>query len=177
LQIRNVKHRRAISPVLATVILIAITLIAAIAIAGFVFGLFGTFTSGQNMQLSTQACYASGSAGGHTLSSNSTVWFTLSGNLYVGGCILAITNTGGASGSITGCSIYGTAGTVGKMSAAHGATFTPATVTVPAGTTSAKPVYVGCEAGTGVTITVGAGVTGSLVVASGSPLAYSAIGT
>jgi len=37
--------RKAISPVLATVILIAITLIAAIAIAGFVFGLFGSFTS------------------------------------------------------------------------------------------------------------------------------------
>jgi len=41
------KHsrRKAISPVLATVILIAITLIAAIAVAGFVFGLFGSFTS------------------------------------------------------------------------------------------------------------------------------------
>jgi len=39
------KNRKAISPVLATVILIAITLIAAIAIAGFVFGLFGSFTS------------------------------------------------------------------------------------------------------------------------------------
>ncbi|MCL5672973.1 MAG: type IV pilin, partial [Thaumarchaeota archaeon] len=41
----NVKGRKAISPVIATVILIAITLIAAIAIAGFVFGLFGSFTS------------------------------------------------------------------------------------------------------------------------------------
>jgi flagellin-like protein len=39
------KNRKAISPVLATVILIAITLIAAIAVAGFVFGLFGSFTS------------------------------------------------------------------------------------------------------------------------------------
>jgi len=38
-------RRKAISPVLATVILIAITLIAAIAVAGFVFGLFGSFTS------------------------------------------------------------------------------------------------------------------------------------
>jgi flagellin-like protein len=38
-------RRKAISPVLATVILIAITLIAATAIAGFVFGLFGSFTS------------------------------------------------------------------------------------------------------------------------------------
>jgi len=39
------RRRKAISPILATVILIAITLIAAIAIAGFVFGLFSGFTS------------------------------------------------------------------------------------------------------------------------------------
>jgi len=45
MQINSARRRRAISPVLATVILIAITLIAAIAIAGFVFGLFGSFTS------------------------------------------------------------------------------------------------------------------------------------
>ena len=38
------KIRSGISPILATVILIAITLIAAVAIAGFVFGLFGSFT-------------------------------------------------------------------------------------------------------------------------------------
>ncbi len=45
MRISNTRRRKAISPVLATVILIAITLIAAIAIAGFVFGLFGSFTS------------------------------------------------------------------------------------------------------------------------------------
>jgi len=45
MEINNARRRKAISPVLATVILIAITLIAAIAIAGFVFGLFGSFTS------------------------------------------------------------------------------------------------------------------------------------
>ena len=39
------RSRKATSPVLATVILIAITLIAAIAISGFVVGLFGTLTS------------------------------------------------------------------------------------------------------------------------------------
>lgn len=45
MKITNVMKRRAISPVIATVILIAITLIAAIAIAGFVFGLFPGFTA------------------------------------------------------------------------------------------------------------------------------------
>ncbi len=53
MQITNVKGRKAISPVIATVILIAITLIAAIAIAGFVFGLFGSFTSVARLSVST----------------------------------------------------------------------------------------------------------------------------
>jgi len=49
------RKRKAISPVLATVILIAITLIAAIAVAGFVFGLFGSFTSSARVQVSTSS--------------------------------------------------------------------------------------------------------------------------
>lgn len=48
--------RKAISPVIATVILIAITLIAAIAIAGFVFGLFGSFTSTAQVSVSVVSC-------------------------------------------------------------------------------------------------------------------------
>ncbi|MDA4123921.1 MAG: type IV pilin N-terminal domain-containing protein [Thaumarchaeota archaeon] len=48
--------RRAISPVLATVILIAITLVAATAIAGFVFGLMGTFTSTAQVSAGVVAC-------------------------------------------------------------------------------------------------------------------------
>jgi FlaG/FlaF family flagellin (archaellin) len=41
---RKRKHA-AISPVIASIILIAVTIAVAIAVAGFVFGLFGTFTS------------------------------------------------------------------------------------------------------------------------------------
>ena len=51
MKIRNTRKRKAISPILATVILIAITLIAAIAIAGFVFGLFSGFTSTANVSV------------------------------------------------------------------------------------------------------------------------------
>jgi len=47
---------KGISPILATVILIAITLIAAIAISGFVFGLFGTFTSTAQVSAGAVAC-------------------------------------------------------------------------------------------------------------------------
>ena len=60
MQTTNVKGRKAISPVIATVILIAITLIAAIAIAGFVFGLFGSFTS--NAQVTATATCVAGTA-------------------------------------------------------------------------------------------------------------------
>ena len=57
MQISTRTHKRkAISPVLATVILIAITLIAAVAIAGFVFGLFGTFTKTATVVGSTVTC-------------------------------------------------------------------------------------------------------------------------
>jgi len=52
MNINSAKRRKAISPVLATVILIAITLIAAIAIAGFVFGLFGSFTTSARVEVS-----------------------------------------------------------------------------------------------------------------------------
>jgi len=51
MKINRARRRKAISPILATVILIAITLIAAIAIAGFVFGLFSGFTSSARVSI------------------------------------------------------------------------------------------------------------------------------
>ena len=62
MQIVKKGNRKAISPVLATVILIAITLIAAIAIAGFVFGLFGTFTTNALVTGSVVTCDATSPA-------------------------------------------------------------------------------------------------------------------
>jgi len=52
------RHRckKGISPVLATVLLIAITLIVAVAVGGFVFGLFGTFTTTAQVSAGTVAC-------------------------------------------------------------------------------------------------------------------------
>ncbi len=71
MQITTVEGRKAISPVIATVILIAITLIAAIAIAGFVFGLFGSFTS--NAQVTaTASCYESATTPYCTVSLSNT---------------------------------------------------------------------------------------------------------
>ena len=103
------KNRKAISPVLATVILIAITLIAAIAIAGFVFGLFGSFTSSATVTGSVTSCLratsvctlslANTGTANTAVSQASIVW---AGQTYVGtvagGAFTATTVNGGASG-------------------------------------------------------------------------------
>jgi flagellin-like protein len=52
--------RKAISPVLATVVLIAMTLTSAIAVSGFVFGLFGSFTSTAQVQAQYTSCVGAG---------------------------------------------------------------------------------------------------------------------
>jgi flagellin-like protein len=83
------KNRKAISPVLATVILIAITLIAAIAIAGFVFGLFGSFTSSAQVSAQVTSCT-------HVLLNNV--------------CNVTLTNSGTSNVAATSCSIQ-TSGT------------------------------------------------------------------
>jgi len=122
-------------------------------------GSFGTFSSSANLALIIVSCY-SGTTGAGNLATSSY-------------CILAIANTGGSSGSVTGCSLYGSTGISGKL-ATQGSLppITAGTVAVPAGTTSAAPIYVGCD---NVALTSGATVTGALIVAGGSPLAFSAI--
>ena len=107
------RSHQAISPVLATVILIAITLIAAVAIAGFVFGLFGTFTKTAQVQAAAVACSAAGKD-----------------------CVLSLINSGTASTQTGGCTIaYGGSTYAGTLSG--GGTVTaggslPVTCTAPA---------------------------------------------
>ncbi|MGD0478421.1 MAG: type IV pilin N-terminal domain-containing protein [Nitrososphaerales archaeon] len=82
------KKRQAVSPVLATIILIAITLVAAIAVAGFVFGLMGTFTNIALVVAGTASC---------------------SGAPEV--CLVSLTNTGSGNAAITGACTLTFAGT------------------------------------------------------------------
>ena len=86
----KLSKKKAISPILATVILIAITLIAAVAIAGFVFGLFGSFTSTAQISVSASNC---------SISQHH--------------CIVSFINTGTGTGSVNDVSIsYGGLGYV-----------------------------------------------------------------
>ncbi|MDA4123924.1 MAG: type IV pilin [Thaumarchaeota archaeon] len=99
------KNRKAISPVLATVILIAITLIAAIAIAGFVFGLFGSFTSSAQVSAQVVGCTTttlssctinllnSGTSNANTVGSS----IRFAGVTYTGNACGGVTATAGAT--------------------------------------------------------------------------------
>jgi flagellin-like protein len=57
---QRIRGRKAITPVLATVILIAMTLISAISIGGFVFGLFGNYTSNAVVSAQFYSCSSTG---------------------------------------------------------------------------------------------------------------------
>jgi flagellin-like protein len=100
MKIRNGKYgqRKAISPIIATVLIIAVTLIAAVAIGGFVFGIFGT--SSQSAQISvtnaalTGTDFTTGGAATYTCATTATA-----------GVSITLTNTGTAGASVTGATI------------------------------------------------------------------------
>ena len=142
------KNRKAISPVLATVILIAITLIAAVAIAGFVFGLFGTFTSTARVQASVTSCsYAAG----------------------VETCNIVLTNSGNANTYPTAsCSLTYKGATYGGATAPSGSA-NP----VPSGSTLA----VTCAVTTATSAGAGTQVTGSIIMGNGGNALFSAVAT
>ena len=140
--------RKAISPVLATVILIAITLIAAIAIAGFVFGLFGSFTSTAQVQASVTSCTQVGAGAG-------------TGET----CALVLTNSGNANTATTGsCSLtYGGHTWVGVIGVA----------TLTAGASNNALACDAHGAATQVGATSGSQVTGAVILANGGNALFS----
>lgn len=111
MKITNVQKRKGISPVIATVILIAITLIAAIAIAGFVFGLFGSFTSSAQVSVASVTIPSTGLvATGSCLTATAT------------GCPIALSNSGTANTYATGSATITFGGKTYGLSVSGGAT-------------------------------------------------------
>jgi flagellin-like protein len=145
----STKRRKAISPVLATVILIAITLIAAIAIAGFVFGLFGSFTSSANVSATALACYTN--PGNHTAY-----------------CELNVQNTGTSNAAVTAASIK-----IAGITTAV-ATFNPAVpATITAGGASVHLwVHMAAAVQGGV---AGSQVSGSLTMSNGASVPFTGV--
>jgi len=105
MKVKSARRRKAISPILATVILIAITLIAAIAIAGFVFGLFGSFTSTARVTV-TYTALAGGAVPAGTISALN------SGTSNTNANTITLTYSGQTcAAAITGSPVLLTAGT------------------------------------------------------------------
>jgi len=153
MRINSQRRRRAISPVLATVILIAITLIAAIAIAGFVFGLFGTFTSTARVQASVTNCSLS------TVANQED-------------CTLILTNTGNAATSTTtACSLTFKGATYSGFVSVAGNAVAGASIAVPVGSTTAHCTSSGAPASAGA----GVQVTGSVILTNGGNALFSAV--
>jgi len=110
-------EKKAISPVLATVILIAITLIASVAIAGFVFGLFGTFTSTAQVSAGTVSCSGTPEVClvplQNTGSANTMITgacnLAFAGGPYVGTAVMTSGNLHGGSSGVVSCTAPGSA--------------------------------------------------------------------
>jgi flagellin-like protein len=92
-------QRRAISPIIATVLIIAVTLIAAVAIGGFVFGIFGSASQTADVQVTTVTAPAA-----DFVTSGGGIAFTC-GTTQGTGPYLVVTNTGTAAGSVTGITL------------------------------------------------------------------------
>ena len=144
------RKRKAISPVLATVILIAITLIAAIAIAGFVFGLFGSFTSSAQVQASITTC----------------TWTTFET------CQLTLSNSGSANSATASCSLTVGGVTYSGTTTTTNALHSQVAITATAGTTSTA--YCNLAAATPVAApAAGSQVTGGVLMTNGASVPFS----
>jgi len=142
------KHRKGISPVLATVILIAITLIAAVAIAGFVFGLFGSFTSSAQVSAHVTSCKAGAGSAAHNNE-----------------CTVTLTNTGTSNVQYTACSVQ-IGGSAVAGNPALTATTIPASGSVSALCTQAAATNAQ---------TIGSQAVGSFTLSNGASVPFSGV--
>ncbi len=63
----GIKARKAVSPIIATIIIVAVTLVAGVAIGGYVFGLFGSQSNTAQVQAVAPAMTGGGAGTGTTL--------------------------------------------------------------------------------------------------------------
>src|SRR5271156_1847149 len=148
--------RKAISPIIATVLIIAVTLIAAVAIGGFVFGIFGSSSNSAQVQVTGIALIGATELAGTGTVSCQTATTANS---------ITLTNTGTAAATATTVSItYG--GVVYTYAVPAGCTVTPA------GQASGNPMGI-TLGGTVVTGAIsGASYTGTVSMSNGAILIF-----
>jgi flagellin-like protein len=157
-------QRRAISPIIATVLIIAVTLIAAVAIGGFVFGIFGSASSSAQVQVTSQNLIAA-----DLLSTNTAASPTC--NVAGAADDLTLTNTGTAATSVTGVTITW-AGAVNSF-ATSGVCIVAAAGNAGA-TTNGNPISILFGASNALTVsaTTGQTYTGTVTLGNGAVLLF-----
>ena len=153
-------HRKAISPIIATVLIIAVTLIAAVAIGGFVFGIFGSSSNSAQVQVTGIALVGATMAAGTGTVSCSTAGSSAN--------TITLTNTGTAAAHANTVTVtYG--GAVYTWSLAS-CTVTPAG---KAGSSSAgNPLTITLGGTTVAGATSGASFTGTVSMSNGAILTF-----
>src|SRR2546426_3917448 len=107
------RGRRAISPIVATVLIVADALVASVAIAGFVFGVFGTSTNSAQVAVTAASLRSS-----DFLTTNAGITFTCGA---AAGSFLTLSNTGTAGSQVTAAAIKCAGQTNSYSLAAYGA--------------------------------------------------------
>jgi len=128
------KAKKGISPVIATIILIAITIVIAIAVAAWVFGLFKSYTGGPAVTIN--AAQSSCQSNGQT-------------------CTLVVSNQGGNSVTVVGATVNGVPWSIsgGSVTVSAGAASVPVTISAPSSFTAGQTLTITLQLNTGSTVT------------------------
>ena len=154
------KHgKRAISPIIATVLIIAVTLIAAVAIGGFVFGIFGSASQTADVQVTTVTA-----PHGDFETSGGTATFTCSTT--ASGAYLVVTNTGTAAGTVTGVTL--------TWAGANNAYTPSGSCSIGAAGSATATTYINLPATASITATATTGQTfqGTVTLSNGAEVLY-----
>jgi len=155
------KSQRAISPIIATVLIIAVTLIAAVAIGGFVFGIFGSASQTAQVAVTSVTLPTS-----NFVTSGGTSAFTCATTIPSGQPYLVVTNTGTAAATVTGVTM--------TWAGANNA-FTPSVACqVGAAGSATATTYIDLPASSTITsaATTGQTVQGQVTLSNGAEVLY-----
>ena len=155
------KSRRAISPIIATVLIIAVTLIASVAVGGFVFGIFGQAQNSAQIAVTgtalTAVGFGTGTSGSVTcVTTNPTTPY------------ITLTNTGTGSAALATITITW-AGTNNAFALAGGTTCSVGAAGTISATTYAQ--FVGSPQ-VSVATTGGQAYTGTVTLTNGAQLLF-----
>jgi len=152
-------QRRAISPIISTVLVIAITLISAVSIGGFVFGIFGSSSNSARVQI-TGITLVGTTLGGGSNAASPTCSTAGAPNS------LILTNTGTAPASATSVTI-----TFGGL--VYAFVITGACTVTPAGSASGNPIIITmAPTDLVVSATSGGTYTGTVTLNNGAILIF-----